>query len=152
MLQNMPTNDYHIYTDGSLNIKETDIGGRTTMGAGWILKNSEISFGCGISCFPSSTRPELLAIFTAILATPANKILNIYSDSQAAINGINNAIFNQHKSNKILRQHNYNIIYAIQEVITAKSITLLLHKVKGHSDDLWNAAADSIAKDARIDV
>jgi hypothetical protein len=42
------------------------------MGAGWVIQNYDISFTCGIKHHPSSTRPELLAILTAIIAAPDN--------------------------------------------------------------------------------
>lgn len=65
-----------------------DTNGCALIGIGWILKSSKLSFSCSISNFPSSTRPELLAIFTAILAVPSNNFIRVYTDSQAAINKI----------------------------------------------------------------
>jgi hypothetical protein len=55
MMQNMPTRTFHIYTDGSLDLSENHITGHSVMEAGWILKDNELSFGCGILNFPSST-------------------------------------------------------------------------------------------------
>lgn len=51
------------------------------MVAGWILKNTDISFSCGISFHSLSTRPELLAILTALLVVPSESQVHIYTDS-----------------------------------------------------------------------
>ena len=47
------------------------------MGIGWIAKLEneivrEISFSCSLEKWPSSTRAELGAIWTALLAAPSN--------------------------------------------------------------------------------
>jgi hypothetical protein len=39
--------------------------------------------------FPSLTKPELIAIWTACLATPNNSTIHLYTDSQASIDSIN---------------------------------------------------------------
>jgi hypothetical protein len=87
-------------------------------------------------------------IFTAILATPSNSWLKIYTNSQAAINRLNQALNRNDKSNHILWQDNFCIIYAAKEVIRDKSLHFDLFKVR-HSDDIWNNAANNIAKHAR---
>jgi hypothetical protein len=51
MMQNIPTRTFHIYTDSSLNLSENHITGHSVMGAGWILKDNKLSFGCGILNF-----------------------------------------------------------------------------------------------------
>ncbi|GES85235.1 ribonuclease H-like domain-containing protein [Rhizophagus clarus] len=112
------TNELHIYTDGSLNLNSVDGYNQIIMGAGWIVKNTEIDFTCGITYFPSSTRSELLAILTALLTVPINNNMHIYTDSQSAID---------------------NLVYI-------KKINLILHKVKGHSGCIWNDKADKLAK------
>ncbi|GBB95979.1 hypothetical protein RclHR1_26590001 [Rhizophagus clarus] len=86
------TNELHIYTDGSLNLNSVDGYNQIIMGAGWIVKNTEIDFTCGITYFPSSTRSELLAILTALLTVPINNNMHIYTDSQSAIDSINNML------------------------------------------------------------
>jgi hypothetical protein len=44
------------------------------MVTGWILKNTDISFSL-------STRPELLAILTALLVVPSESWVHIHMDS-----------------------------------------------------------------------
>lgn len=142
-----------IYTDGSLAFNERDLGGTTIMGAGWILKDTEISFHCGITKFPSSTRAEIVAILTAILATPSNNKLYIYTDSQAAIDGINNTLtLHQQSTAHSLKQHNYILLHIIKDLLINKNITLQLEKVKGHSQNRWNDVADTLAKHGRTEA
>jgi hypothetical protein len=84
-LQRENNNIFQIYTDGSLDLNCRNSGGEVVMGAGWIIKDHDLSFSCGVNYHPSSTRPELLAIMTALLAVPNNAEVAIYTDSQAAI-------------------------------------------------------------------
>lgn len=140
----------NIYTDGSLNPKELNMSGLSIMGAGWILEDSEISFHCATCMFPSSTRAEILAILTAILATPSNTALNIYTDSQAAIDGIHNVIRNPLSAiSERFKQCNFVLLNIIKDLITSKGLMFTMHKVKGHSQNLWNDAADQLANHGR---
>jgi hypothetical protein len=54
-MQQIPVKDYNIYTDGSLDALELNVTGHVVMGAGWILKGSELSFRCEIVNFLSFT-------------------------------------------------------------------------------------------------
>src|SRR5947207_9306857 len=74
------------YTDGSL--AENKSSGSMDMGSGWISLNGGQEFCCKIFSWPSSTRAELLAIYTALLTVPCNRSVIIKTDSQAAIDGI----------------------------------------------------------------
>jgi len=51
------------------------------MGASWVIEDTELSFKCGVEHFPSSTRPELMAILTALLVMPVHVIVIIHTDS-----------------------------------------------------------------------
>ncbi|CAB4407646.1 unnamed protein product [Rhizophagus irregularis] len=88
-LQRENNNIFQIYTDGSLDLNCRNSGGEVVMGTSWIIKDHDLSFSCGVNYHPSSMRPELLAIMTALLAVPNNAEVAIYTDSQAAIEGIN---------------------------------------------------------------
>jgi ribonuclease HI len=144
---NLHTNELHIYTDGSLELNAVDKQNRIIMGAGWILKNRDIEFTYGIAYFPSSTRPKLLAIFTALLTVPINNNMHIYTDSQSLIDSINNMLqLKQAMERKLFKQNNYFLLYAIVDLMLIKKIKLNLHKVKGHSGCTWNDKADSLAK------
>ena len=90
------------YTDGSLDSSKRSSDDATIMGSSWIVPNLNISYSCASINWPSSTKAELVAIWTAMLAAPSDcSIVNIYTDSQAAINGIlkgqnNNATIRQY--------------------------------------------------------
>jgi ribonuclease HI len=135
MMQHIPIKDFHIYTDGLLDFSEFNVTGHVVIGAGWILKGSEFSFKCGIIHFPSSTRPEILAILTAILATPHNSRLTIYSDSQAAIDSINLILTHNTKKTHIFKHNNFILLRVIHELIKDKALDFHIVKVKGHSND-----------------
>ncbi|RHZ76818.1 hypothetical protein Glove_189g13 [Diversispora epigaea] len=62
-----------IYTDGSLIKKDNNNSHVTTMGCGWCAfdeNDTEFNFSGKVENFASSTRAELMAILTAIYATP----------------------------------------------------------------------------------
>ncbi|PKC10845.1 hypothetical protein RhiirA5_498169 [Rhizophagus irregularis] len=57
--------------------------------------HSNTQIGACIQDWPS-TRAELMGIFLALLVSPPNSIIHIYTDSQSAIHSINNVL--QHKN------------------------------------------------------
>ena len=124
---------------------------RIAMGAGWIIENLDLSFKCGIVHFPSSTRPELIAILTALLAISLNMFVTIYTDSQAVINGIN-GIMSMKSTRQILKMMNHSILSVIKQLILTKDVEFKMVKVKGHSGVLYNEKADIIAKEVAAQV
>jgi len=138
----------HIYTDGSM-IKShiPDHEQRISMGAGWVIKDTELSFKCGVEHFPSSTRPELMAILTALLAVPLHAIVIIYTDSQAVIDG-NNGIMQTNSSRRILKMANNSLLGVIKQLFSLKNLDFQMVKVKGHSEIKGNDIADHLAKEA----
>ncbi|GBB86886.1 hypothetical protein RclHR1_13310002 [Rhizophagus clarus] len=141
------TNELHIYTDGSLNLNSVDGYNQIIIGAGWIVKNTEIDFTCGITYFSSSTRLKLLAILTALLTVLINNNTYIYTDSQSAINSINNMLqLRGIIERKLFKQNNYILLYTIVNLIYIKKINLILHKVNGYSGCIWNDKTDKLAK------
>jgi ribonuclease HI len=142
----------NIYTDGSLVGSESSRVVDKRMRIGWVLADEssnrleDISFCSRIEDWPSSTRAELGAIWTAVLAAPRSSLVNIFTDSKAAIEGLQ---ANRHivSIRNIFKIKNRSLIRQIQECCKAKNITLQLNKVKGHSENLWNDKADKIAKE-----
>lgn len=81
------------------------------MGAAFIETHSNTRIGARIQNWPSSTRAELMGIFLALLVSPPNSTVHIYTDSQSAIHSINNVL--QFKNARRCRwlNHNNTIFY-----------------------------------------
>jgi ribonuclease HI len=140
-----------IYTDGSLVVDSSSGRDEKKMGVGWVVVNenidsSNLSFKCRIVDWPSSTRAELGAIWTAILVAPYEANVRIFSDSKAAIEGIQNFKgLMSIRSN--FKTKNRSLISQIVDSCKTKLIKLEMIKVKGHSMNIWNDKADSLAKE-----
>ncbi|RHZ45763.1 hypothetical protein Glove_655g2 [Diversispora epigaea] len=137
-----------IYTDGSLIKKDNNNSHVTTMGCGWCAfdeNNTEFHFSGKVENFASSTRAELMAILTAVYATPKRSRLCIFADSQAAIDAIAKAAANPRKAHRKLK--NWTIVKAIEEVANIQNLTLRLEKVKAHSGVIHNETADKLARE-----
>ena len=119
------------------------------MGSGWIMPDLDIRYGYVSINWPFFTKAELIAIWTAVLATPSHyNTINIYTDFQVAIDGISNGL----KSNGMIRQYlktpNSMLIEQIIQTATTKGQSLNFTKVKGHSGNFFNDIANDIAKQA----
>jgi hypothetical protein len=90
-----PIDMINIYTDGSLITRfNANLNTFTKhMGTGWVILNDkeEVILECSnsITEWPSSTRAELGAILSALLVLQTRQRVNIFTDSQAAIDSIN---------------------------------------------------------------
>src|SRR2546423_1892215 len=128
------------YTDGSL--AENKSSGKMVMGSGWVSLHGNRSFCCKTSTWPSSTRAELLAIYTALLTVPNNKSVVIKTDSQAAIDRIK-------KSSTFIKKFqwtnisNHTLIHNISHITKFKSLSVEYVKVKEHSGLDGNDMADN---------
>ena len=111
--------------------------------------NTEDIFKCGTKLYPSLTKAELVAIFTVLLTIPEYCEVKIFTDSQAAIDGIKKSMDNINYSRKILTLHNHSTLFKILELVQGKSLNLELVKVKGHSEDIFNNQADQLAKEGQ---
>ncbi|RHZ62073.1 hypothetical protein Glove_344g75 [Diversispora epigaea] len=137
-----------IYTDGSLIKNDNNNSHVTTMGCGWCAldeNDTEFNFSGKVENFASSTRAELMAILTAVYATPKHSKLYIFTDSQAAIDAIANAAANPRKAHRKLK--NWTIVKAIKEIANVQNLTLRLEKVKAHSGVIHNETADKLARE-----
>src|SRR5690349_1181681 len=138
------------YTDGSLYKAKSKEEGPDRMGIGILqtdLNEQEVieEGYARTQNWPSSTKPELLAIWLAVLATPSKKEIKVFTDSAVAIESIE-------KERKILtnkqwlKLNNYDLIHSIVELVKIKEIHLELEKIKSHSNNRWNDRADRLAK------
>src|SRR6185437_16150658 len=142
------------YTDGSLHKEISENGMSCRQGLGWIQVGKDekemIQKGnLSIQGWPSSTRTELAAIWVALLLSPQDSEVKIYTDSAAAILGINGC--EKHRSNKEwLRQKNYNLLLKIFDTKRIKNLKVELVKIKGHSNNYWNDRVDVLAKEGQV--
>ena len=142
--------DYIFYTDGSWYKEKAGLEDR--MGSAWVQLDREeklvVSFRkVRVVDWPSSTRPELVAILCSLLVTRSYARVTIKTDSSSAIRGIEKVLKSQ-SFKKLLKLKNRSTLDKIVEVIQAKGIVLDLIKVKAHSGLLWNERADELAKEA----
>ena len=145
---NSGKNSFQIYTDGSLSQE----GNRCNMGSGWVQVDEEHELVlregfAKLKDWPSSTKPELIAIWLALFTIPTSCHIYIYSDSAAAIASINK-IKSEWRFNRVFKEKNWDILIKIADLISAKGVNLELKKVKGHSKNKWNDKADALAKKA----
>ena len=104
-----------------------------------------ISFSSRLADWPFSTCAGLEAIWIAILVALCNSKVNIFTDSKAAIEGLqNNKSINS--LHKLFKTKNCSLIRQIEDCCKAKELELNLTKVKGHSEDVQNNRADSLTK------
>ena len=144
------------YTDGSLtrsrirntmgNDDSDDV--HIDMGAACFYPSTNTSIATSLDSWPSSTRTELLAILLAVLGTPANSTLHIYSDSQAAICTVEHIINGQLSARKLLKSPNNLLLIKIMTIIREQHINVRLIKVKAHTGIVNNDVADRLAKQA----
>ncbi|CAJ0844758.1 2015_t:CDS:2 [Entrophospora sp. SA101] len=136
------------YTDGSLK----DLGTpNTKMGLGWsqINDNYEKStFSASITNLPSSTHAEIAAILTALLVSPNNCHVTIFSDSENTIQAFCKIMSkNEHITfRKLIKEKNYLMWFLIKDIIEQLNLKVYLKKVKAHSNNLRNEEADKLAK------
>src|ERR1044072_7965535 len=119
------------------------------MSSGCFILHLDIIYGCTSTHWPLSTKAELIAIWTAVLAIPMHiNNVNIFTNSQAAIDGISKAKSSSWNERQYTKSPNSMIIEQILIITNTKSQVLNLVKIKGHSGDLFNDTADDIAKRA----
>jgi ribonuclease HI len=134
------------YTDGSVK----SIGTTCCLSGYGLIKcqpnTPQVSFKGSTVFFPSSTKSEAMGILSAIIVSPHNCNLNIYTDSASCITTFNTLLHSPIISpRRKLKQNNFLIWDLIFYLIHHKHLLIPLHKVKGHSDNEWNKKADELA-------
>ncbi|GBC04978.1 hypothetical protein RclHR1_05990007 [Rhizophagus clarus] len=135
------------YTDGSLSMDGTN---KSIMGAAWVEVSSSVNdtFQCSTAHLPSSTKAEVLAILTAIIAAPTHCHVTIHTDSKNAIDSFNKTGRANLSQRRIMKLNNFSLWILIHRLIKTKSLRVDMFKVKAHSGHLYNDKADRLAKDA----
>ncbi|GBB85657.1 hypothetical protein RclHR1_12140006 [Rhizophagus clarus] len=145
---------YRYYTDGSLvNLGTPEV----SMGWSWVqlipdagYLNSVATYAHGtIRNWPSSTRAEAAAIYTALRVSPDDSTITIYTDSQASIDGLNLCVSSTYTNSRLYyKTTNFELWASIESSIRSKRLTVLPVKVKGHDGNYWNEFPDSLVNSA----
>src|SRR5260364_445880 len=129
---------------------------KSNLGIGWVISSIDdkivnIEFSCRFRDWPTSTRAELGAIWTAILAMPHGAEVHIYTDCACAINAIKKGK-KVSRTREDLKLKNGSVLRAIIECWKKKKLRLHTHKVKSHSGNVMNEKADRLAKKGATDL
>ena len=134
------TDKYYVcYTDGSCdNLKAPHVGGASYV----VIKDNVVVYTKNHGTIETTNnRMEMLAIISAAKYCPEDSIVDIYSDSQYAINVLSGTW--KHKTNTDL----YNLFLKCSSHL--RSIRFFW--VKGHNGDKYNELADELAYGAYCD-
>ncbi|GBB97149.1 hypothetical protein RclHR1_29280004 [Rhizophagus clarus] len=116
-----PGSHYQYYTDGSL-----------------------INLGS-----PEVSMAETAAIFAALSVTPEDSVISLYTDSQAAIDGLRSCASSAYTNSRFYyKTINFELWASIECCIHEKRLSVLPVKIKGHDGNYWNDFADSLANSA----
>jgi len=120
------------------------------MGLGWICVNDETKrFKASAILWPSSTKAEILACFTALTTAPNRAKVTLHTDSTATIDGFRRLPeLKRLSTRKREKIPNYPVWLLISYVIDQLNLVVKLVKVKAHSGDRLNDKADTLAKEA----
>ncbi|GBB96009.1 hypothetical protein RclHR1_02660030 [Rhizophagus clarus] len=92
---------------------------------------------------------EAAAIYAALCVTSEDSVASIYTDSQAAINGLRSCASSTYTNSRFYyKTTNFELWAAIERCIHAKRLSVLPVKVKEHDSNYWNNFADSLANSA----
>jgi ribonuclease HI len=114
------------YTDGSLKLlaENQTTSTQTVMGAAWINQETQQSFRHKIEGIASSTNPETKAVFSVLEICPQNRRINICTDSQAVLHGLNDIIKENYENrpiSHILKKPEWPTWEAIASLIKEKT-------------------------------
>ena len=139
------------YTDGSA----MNIGSEHTSMAFALIQTNpnspQIQFHATIERWISASRAELVAVFLAVLLTPASANINIFTDSKAVIDHYNNLNLHQYPifPRKIFKGAANNLIWSmLLDVIHHNHLSISFHKIRAHLGDPNNDLVDTLARNS----
>jgi ribonuclease HI len=135
------------YTDGSVINLETEY---VSMSSAYLQTNvnaPNLQLSFTFENWPSSSRAELAAVVAALLVAPPNSNITIYTDSASVISCFKTHDSTlQHLPRNIMKSPNYILWLILYDIIKINNLTVDFIKVKAHSGDVNNEAADTLAK------
>ncbi|PKY35572.1 hypothetical protein RhiirB3_456551 [Rhizophagus irregularis] len=150
----LPLSIQSLYTDGSFR-SATDFSPSSMTSAwlaldddGLILESSSLQIP---SCFPSALRSEIYAVVLGLIALSHGSSISIYTDCSQLIS-LWKRFVDVPFSPKLLREQNHLLWLSIRHLVKDRNLTVDLIKVPAHSDDIYNAQADFLAKDAHLSL
>ncbi|POG67801.1 hypothetical protein GLOIN_2v1843361 [Rhizophagus irregularis DAOM 181602=DAOM 197198] len=142
-------NNIEFYTDGSLN-RDDDF---PKMGYGWIFTTNlsdNVKFSGSCKDWPSSSKAELMAILTALITCTPNSKVQIYTDSASCIDTFNKLNSPKLTARRFQKLNNCTIWNTVKYIINTLKLNVSLIKVKAHSGNPLNDAADMLAKEGSL--
>src|SRR6185369_8549485 len=134
------------YTDGSLKHVTENQTDQVKMGAAWINQETGETFRHHVQTGnASSTNPEMVAVLSALEASPTGKNIHIISDSQAVVCGVKSIITGKYWDtpiSHILKKPEWVTWEAIALTIQNKRLKCRITKVEAHTGDTYNETAD----------
>jgi ribonuclease HI len=126
--------DVEIWTDGAC-----IFNGQKNARAAWAFVSNETERAGKVPGKQTNNVAEALAIYHALVwaGEKGHKKIKIYSDSQISINNM--------RKNPVTIKQNTEIFMQIAGVMSSLGLTVHFEKVLGHSGDINNERADSLA-------
>ncbi len=135
--------DTGIFTDGSCDPNPGPGG----WGMVWVEKGQIIEERHGHEGETTNNRMELQALIEAYLLLPEDKALTVYSDSQLAVNTINQWAAGWEKRGWKRKTGPIKNLELVQELwaLSKQKPQIELKWIKAHDGSLWNEYADALA-------
>jgi ribonuclease HI len=107
-----------------------------------------VQFKANIERWCSSNRAELAAILMALLISPSNSTINIFTDCKSVIDHYSTLISHSVISPRLIfKGSTNNLLWSmIMDIVTINSLNVTFHKIKAHSGDYYNDFVDNLAR------
>jgi Ribonuclease HI len=139
------------FTDGSIiNISKE----QSNMTFGFYNAETTSTFTSSCSNWPSSTHAELMGILSAIITSPQQSNITIYTDSNAAVtqfNSLNNGRIKLTPRQIFKLNSNTSIWNILIEIINENDLNVQLIKIPAHSGIMYNELIDKEVTKAHKD-
>ncbi|PKY62946.1 hypothetical protein RhiirA4_490447, partial [Rhizophagus irregularis] len=146
----LPISTCSLYTDGSFLASYS--GSLPSMSSAWLALDEDelILESCSEvipATYPSAFRSEIYALLSALKALPPHSSIVINTDCASLISFWHQFI-DKPFILKLLRQPNHLLWLSVRHYYYSKQLSVTLHKVSAHDDNMLNNQVDFLAKDA----